>query len=145
MNIFGVDPGKVTGLSIHRPQFKHFVDECPATVAVQLTWDLLEDISDVGDQAVVVCERYDVTADTLRKTREYDALYVTGSLLYKCDQLGFQFVQYGRADAKNFSTDKKVKAMGMWLTGGAGHGNDGSRQVILYMAKNNLLPALNLT
>lgn len=144
MIIIGIDPGETTGLSYYVGSygFLHSV-ELSAYSAVNQVWYCLQTADD--DDITVVCERFDIDDSTHKKARQYEPLYVTGALLYKCMQHGHKFVQYGRADAKNFGTDRKLKVMGMWMDTPDGHANDSSRQIVLHLAKIGRLPRLDLT
>lgn len=138
MYIVGADPGKMTGLTTYDTlNGTSAIAELPAFNAVRYVWNVIE-----GAPVVVCCERYDITGQTSKKSRQHDALKVTGALEYKCLMHGAKFVQFGRADAKTFGTDKKLREMKM-LTDLV-HGNDAARQVLMYLAEANLLPKLSL-
>ena len=146
MLIIGVDPGKVTGLSysfVSGDEFRFsFSHELDAYSAVYEVWYYIDGFAD--PEITVACERFDIDDNTHKKARQYEPLDVTGALLYKCMQYGHKFVQYGRADAKNFGTDRKLKVMGMWMGTPDGHANDSSRQIVLHLAKIGRLPRLDL-
>lgn len=140
--IIGVDPGKVTGLSI-LDRDKRFTTQLPARSAVLFLWREMDGYRLVKRRLVLCCERYTVDANTHKKTRQYDALHVAGALKYKCAANDQEFTEYERADAKHFSTDKKLVAMDFYDKTMV-HANDASRQVILHLARTNALPKLDL-
>lgn len=101
--IIGVDPGKQTGIAFWSEDKEEFLrfNTYPAMSAVYRLWDALDTYTQHECIVTLVCERYTIQPRTLKNTRQYDALEVTGALRYRCSQLGIDFVQYGPSDAKH--------------------------------------------
>lgn len=72
-------------------------------------------------------------------SRQYDALELIGwlrAMSYLCD---IPFVLQTPADAKRFSTDKKLEAAGWLQPKGQDHANDALRHLLLYMVGSRLM------
>lgn len=128
--VLAVDPGGTTGWAFRRPQdgvisgqddFNSFVYDADRLVRNQVD--------------VVVCERYVITAETLRKSRQTTALEVIGFLRGACYINGAEFVLQSPGDAKRFATDERLKSAG-WYVPGQPHANDAARHLLLYLVKN---------
>lgn len=83
----------------------------------------------------IVCERFTITSQTLTKAREYDALYIIGTLKYLCAREGITFALQSPSDAKRFCSDDRLKKIGWWKSTAGGHANDAARHAFLYSAK----------
>lgn len=138
--IVGVDPGGTTGISLWDggPALGWF-GQYPAIDAVDRIWNLIEQHK-FGRGVHIACERFDITVQTARKTRQYDALYVTGALLYNVEITNRysdpinKFIHYARSDAKTFAFDDRLKQIGWWSRGQT-HINDATRQVLMHLAE----------
>lgn len=138
--IVGVDPGGTTGFSIWNDTgvvLAEFHQEEPKR-AVGYIWQLIDGFG-LRRNIHIACERYDITPQTARMTRQYDALHVAGALKFKCELMNertntdIRFIQYGRSDAKRFADDARLKAIGWWVSG-RDHVNDATRQVVMHIA-----------
>ena len=89
--------------------------------------------------AHVVAERFTITANTLTKAREYDALYIIGVTEYLCKQRDIPFALESPGNAKRFCSDDRLKKAGMWKSSPGGHANDASRHLFLELAKRGLI------
>lgn len=81
----------------------------------------------------VVCERYDITPDTLTKGRNRDPYHLEGWLRLECEANEVPFFQVGRSNAKHFASDTKLQRM-EWYVKGMNHANDAMRQVVTHLA-----------
>lgn len=101
--VIGVDPGKQTGIAFWSETKEEFLrfNAYTAVDAVHRLWDALDTYTRHQCSVTLVCERYTIQPRTLKNTRQYDALEVTGALRHKCSRLGIDFVQYGPSDAKH--------------------------------------------
>jgi hypothetical protein len=129
--LVAVDPGKMTGLA-----FVETSDAIEPTVQ-QAPWEEAQDIiwtfvaNHLG--TVIVCERFTITMQTLKKAREYEALYVIGGLLLMTRRLPSTMVLQTPAEAKSFITDEKLRRLGWYeRTKGLDHGRDALRHLALY-------------
>jgi hypothetical protein len=107
-----------------------FVDWAWETIELYAPWDLR-----------VTCEKFDVTQRTMGKGA--DAHWAIGQsyvLAFACRRFGAEFVlpQPKPAEAKSFSTDAKLRAMGWYTPTRGGHVNDAKRHLLLYLVKAGL-------
>lgn len=134
--ILAVDPGKTTGWALSDTgYFESGQDDFDTFVARTLEWFVTETVKDV------VVERYTVTAETLRKSRQTDALEVIGWLRGHASLRDVSFTLQAPGDAKRFSTDARLEELG-WLRrplAAWDHANDGARHLLLYAVKNRLM------
>lgn len=136
--IIGIDPGLMTGMStwIGGLELESTVQWDAKTVVAHV-WHTIEAFG-LRRSIHVVCERYDITPQTARMSRQYDALHVIGALRFKCEifndrtNTNVVFVQYGRSDAKKFASDDRLRSVG-WHRPGNDHANDASRQVMMHL------------
>lgn len=128
--VFSFDPGKMTGWALCNT----------ATMAV----DCGEDDFDLycervehwfghyGEQLDVVGERYTITAATAKKTQQPWSLEVIGVTKYLAHKFGCGTVTLqAPADAKKFATNDRLRAMGWWVPGTAGHDKDALRHLMI--------------
>jgi len=83
----------------------------------------------------VATERYTITAETLRKSRQTDALEVIGWLRGMCTVHSKPFKLQAPGDAKRFSSDARLEMIG-WLKRPLAkwdHANDAARHLLLYL------------
>jgi hypothetical protein len=136
VRILAVDPGGTTGWMVwadnygSRPIVTDWGEGDPESVYL-----LLNDLHDYHLD-VIVCERYDVTVNTLKKTRQYDALELIGVLRHEAWRRGIPFVL--QAQNPKFSTNARLKACGLYVKGD--HGRSAARQLLLYLVKNDIDP-----
>lgn len=124
MNILAVDPGKATGIArMWNGEFKSTI--LPWYEAMQL----IERDGKLYD--LVVCEDYRISKQTLTKGADaHWAMGAIGIITYVGMREGFETIKQSPADAKSFSTDKKLKQL-EWCTPGPGHDNDAARHLLL--------------
>lgn len=137
--VLAVDPGGTTGWAsgyykgvypeFHSGEVRDWMEWCARVHSILMAGDF--------DWTVVV-ERYTVTSETAKKTRQYDALEIIGVLRYLCHLTETPFVMQTPAEAKAFATDRKLHHMG-WFTRGRGHANDAARHLLVYTAKAGLI------
>ena len=145
--VLGVDPGKTTGLALVR-----WTDTGTAPLSVEQTnWEAAADtcrnlLLTYGDVVpfVVACERYTITMQTLKKTRQLEALYCIGGLItavrwyggVACRGLHVQTP----GDAKGVVTDALLRKLGWYdMTVGMDHARDALRHATLWLLKERRL------
>lgn len=135
--VLAVDPGGTTGWASLDPT-GHFQS---GEVRDWLMWLRQVDRAVNTERYTVVIERYTVTADTAKKSRQYDALEIIGALKYICYVNGVAppVMQYP-AEGKAFGTDRKLHKVG-WFSRGHGHANDAARHLLCYSVKHGLVDA----
>lgn len=131
MRILAVDPGLTSGWALLRPD---------GTVTTgQSDFEAMMRAAERYAPTVVVCERYTITAETLRKSRQTTALELIGALRWMTVKSGGEFVMQSPADAKRFSTDGKLTSAGWLQPRARDHANDACRHLLLYCVKNKLM------
>ena len=131
--LLSIDPGKMTGIA---------------------EWDI-SDLKDPKLLESLELEQMPLSAyveEKLRYAHEYDivmeryvigeadapwSLEVIGSVRYlQWKQTGSDYVELQTpADAKSFCDNDRLRALGFWHVGGAGHANDAIRHGVLYMVR----------
>lgn len=132
--LIAIDPGELSGYVMVDTEtadvFYHAeLQELQVLQHVEQTLEL-------DPETLVVMEKFTINKDTHKKTPQYTALYLIGAIRW------IYFKATGKVlplqtpgDAKNFSDNKKLHAIGFWHKGGAGHANDAFRHALLYMVR----------
>jgi hypothetical protein len=140
--ILAVDPGGTTGFALNDgSETAPLVGECDFPLFVRMVESWL--VSRTDAHFTVVAERYVITGQTLRKSRETTALEVIGylrSLYYRHPQQVSELELQMPGDAKAFSTNDRLKTTG-WYKPGFDHGNDAARHLMLWLVKNRRMEA----
>lgn len=130
--ILAVDPGKCTGWATWTLDGPVTVSQAENDVFLPFADALMESL---GDDLVIVCEAYIISADTLRKSRQTWSLEVIGALRYLAHKHGCEFAPLQRAsDAKNVVPDDRLRDLGLYERGKE-HGRDAARHLVLYLMK----------
>jgi hypothetical protein len=133
--ILAVDPGVTSGAvtwygdAIGYGDEYQQIDLCDYADFVLRSWHT----ADI--EAVVVCEAYRITQETMRKTRQTASLEIIGALRWLAAKYGHEFVLQGASEAKRFMTDAKLRHLGWYCCGTLGHMIDALRHLGLYLAK----------
>lgn len=139
MTVLALDPGGTTGWATWDASVGFRSWECDFDVLIARAWEWITTQPDAHEGARhVVCERYTITAETLRKSRQSDALEIIGFMRGLCLIYEIPFSLQTPADAKRFSTDDRLRHVG-WYTRGKGHANDAARHLMLHLVKNRLM------
>lgn len=92
---------------------------------------------------IVICERFVITPETAKKSQAPYSLELIGMLKLimvdhgqTVDDLTFQ----APSDAMRMFTNPKLKTLGYWHRGGAGHALDSIRHGLLYFVKHGWPP-----
>ncbi|MCW2763864.1 MAG: hypothetical protein JWR85_4065 [Marmoricola sp.] len=128
--VLGIDPGKVTGLALYNINTGAMTtEEEPDGRAV-----VMEKWIEAFGPAVAV-EAFVITAQTHKNSAAPWSLWGIGVARHLAHKYGVPFTIQGQSASKNFSTDKKLKALG-WYVRGKPHGVDAQRQVLLWLVDN---------
>lgn len=125
--IIGVDPGKMTGLAWLIDGVFLSVD-LPALDACNKVSQLLQ--SRDGRSAILAIERYNITAQTIKLTRQYDALETIGVCRWLAHIHGVQFILQAASTAQRCGNRDVLRTLGWWKPGGD-HLNKAAAQVAL--------------
>jgi hypothetical protein len=136
--ILSVDPGVMTGWAAWSPGQLALPtvgqsEQAPFARMVHSWWESRW-------IKTIVCERYTITQETLRKSRQPASLELIGFLRGLTDvDPTIDFVLQSPADAKRFASDEKLAAAGWLQPKKDDHANDSLRHLMLYMVKNRLM------
>ncbi len=134
MKIFSVDPGMGTGWAFWDDGLLASFGE---TDHEQFSKDIDQWFARLD---VVVCEDYIITPQTLKKTRQLYSLHLIGFFKYLCRIMDIPFILQTPAEAKSFSTNDKLKALGWYFPTPDGHQNDAIRHLMLYLVNEKQIP-----
>lgn len=142
--VIAVDPGKITGVCVLGMP----VDMEPIMLASneyevgELAPFLRQQFSDrVETYSVkmeIVCERFTINAQTVRNSQAPWSLEQIGILKQTMRDYAIpeeSIVWQAPADAMNMFNNEKLKRLGYWHRGGAGHANDAIRHALLRAVK----------
>lgn len=139
--VIAVDPGLTTGWAALYPdgEFRSGETKGPYEF-LRTVYRLLKD--QAFDWTLVV-ERYTITPETIKKSRQTDALEIIGALKFFAKHYNTGWAMQTPAEAKSFATDAKLRRMG-WYQQGLGHANDASRHLLCYAVRNKLIDPTRL-
>jgi hypothetical protein len=132
VKILAVDPGLTSGWAALDTDSMHLMTG-------QSDFNEMVGIAEHYAPTTIVCERYTVTAETLRKSRQTTALEVIGCMRWLAHKTLATFELQSPADAKRFSGDDKLQAAGWLQLKKDDHANDACRHLLLYMVKHKLM------
>jgi hypothetical protein len=133
--VVAVDPGGTTGIALWTPPMGLSLKEVRGG---DKAVDWLADIARQVGHAHFVVERYIITPATAKMSQQHDALEIIGALKFLIRKYGHTLTMQTPAEAKAFSTDKKLKNVG-WYQPGQGHARDASRHALLFLAKQGII------
>lgn len=137
--VLAVDPGKTTGLAWWLDGRDPYVEEAemiPLLSGVETSL-----MSRRG--TLIVCERYVIGPQTLRKSRQTWSLEIIGALRYLAAKWGAEFVLQDAAGAKRLVPDRALKALGWWAVGKE-HGRDALRHLAFRLLQDGRLDPAKL-
>lgn len=135
--ILAVDPGKTTGWATYEAGEYQYGQASPFVFLSDVdSWAL-----DTLD--VFVVERYTITPQTLKMSRQPDALKIIGVLEWWAVSRDILFVEQTPAEAKSFVTNERLRKLGLYPSG-LDHAADAMRHLILYLVKEQVIPASEL-
>jgi len=151
--ILSVDPGKATGIALlywsgndtDLPVVEFSVEAQADEFATYISNYLKE--WEKKPYFAVVCERFVITAQTVKNSQAPYSLEQIGVLKHLCrtfeytpDNIFFQ----APVDAKNLFPNEALKKIGTWHKGGEGHANDAIRHALLKLTKGGWKPKVLL-
>ncbi len=153
MYVLSVDPGKMSGVCLLEwsgneddlPVVKFSVEVDDAGYASPIEIALNQWRS--YDSFMVVCERFTITAQTVRNSQAPYSLEQIGILKHMCRVGGYapeNITFQAPVDAKTMFTNESLKKIGTWHKGGEGHANDAIRHALLKLVKSGWKPKVLL-
>jgi hypothetical protein len=153
MYVLSVDPGKMSGVCLL--EWSGQEDDLPVV-------KFSVEVDDVGydnpidialnqwqsyDSFMVVCERFTITAQTVRNSQAPYSLEQIGILKHMCRVNGYKpenITFQAPVDAKTMFSNESLKKIGTWHKGGDGHANDAIRHALLKLVKSGWKPKVLL-
>ena len=139
--VIAVDPGLTTGWAALYPDGEFRSGETKGPYEFLRTVHRL--VSDGAFSWQLVVERYTITPETIKKSRQTDALEIIGALKYFARHYNAGWAMQMPSEAKAFATDAKLRRVG-WYQQGLGHANDASRHLLCYAVRNKLIDPTRL-
>lgn len=155
-HIISVDPGKATGVCLvewsgsqddvpnvvmsGEVQPEEFAKWFETALSIAMSLNQTENVS-------VVCERFTITAQTVRNSQAPYSLEQIGVLKHLCRTNEFdpeKIVFQSPVDAKSMFPNPQLKKVGTWHVGGEGHANDAIRHALLRLVKTGWQPRILL-
>ena len=136
MNIIAVDPGKTCGFAWLRPGAGTGPESLSVFESTEMDrWSAVSEATD--HVSLVVCESF-VPRPGVR-TWQPEALETIGALRYVCDRAGVPFETQAPAEAKRFSTNEKLAALGWRNPTKGGHADDAARHLLLAAVRHGVI------
>lgn len=144
--VLAIDPGKATGLAWMTQEsglitLDQTLEATPENVieSIRPTIETWKPLGDGQPPLRVVMEQFIINASTAQKSQEAAwALETIGAIKQALRDVGYPLsaiVWQKPADAKNAFSNDKLKNLGLWHRGGAGHALDAVRHGSLYLTK----------
>lgn len=131
MRVLAVDPGLTVG-------YATFDSDADNYEAYQChKWPFLNWADPDQHKAwfdIVVVERFTITPQTLKMSRQPHPIEVIGVLRWWCESTSTTLIEQTPSEAKSFMTNDRLKHLGLYEPG-ADHANDAVRHLALYLVK----------
>jgi hypothetical protein len=134
--VLAVDPGGTTGWAVWGSGAIEQQGQSDYDAFCTLVDGLFARCIDEGRPTHIIVEAYDITGETLRKSRQYEALYLIGVLKYIAHREGVELIISQRSN-KAFSTDDRLDAA-HWLSRPKHelrHQNDAKRHLLTWLVR----------
>lgn len=129
MKLVAIDPGLMAGLFWTNGHEVHGGDANAYTTVKNLEDHFLPYPEDLE----IVCERYNITSQTAKMSRQYDALEMIGAIRYLCKKYNVPLTLQSRSDRKKVSNDM-LRAIGWYIPTKEGHTNEAARHCFVRFA-----------
>lgn len=133
--VIGVDPGYVTGIAVTD------VDARKIYVGYQdYHWEAVDGITEWLSHrnatiVMIFCEKYTITQNTVKMTRQDHALKVCGALEWFARRHDYLYEEQSKATAGKIAQDARLREMGLYVRTQGGHANDATRHLLLGMER----------
>lgn len=151
--VLSVDPGKATGVGL--VEWSGKPEDLPKRLlSIEVQPEEFAQAVTAGmagwkehDTFIVVCERFTITAQTVRNSQAPYSLEQIGVLKHLCREAAYpvdKIVMQTPADAKNMFPNKALQTIGIWHKGGDGHANDALRHALMVLVRQKWVPRVLL-
>lgn len=125
--MLGIDPGATTGFCLLEDGA--VIDDSEVVFDDVLDTDVVETYISLCNAVAV--ERYFITARSVKLSRQNEALYVTGIVLYVAHRHAVPLTLQSAADAKSAFTNEHLREMGLFRAVTGPHARDALRHALL--------------
>lgn len=135
------DPGKMTGIATWDTRTETF-ESFEFTVPEYFDWihNTVHAANAEGEKIILISESFIITVQTAKNTAAYWSLELIGVMKFLAHRYGLDMVTLQTpAVAKRFMNDQKLKHVGWFKKGTAGHANDAARHLGTYAAQRKLI------
>lgn len=142
INVIAVDPGKITGIAWYDGRHFGSTQKSEEEITSYLAGLIEQRLHCIG-QLHIVCERFDITTQTGRKTSQPAAVNIIGDIRATCRRKRVGLTMQPASLAKKIGSKGVLRKLGWWDTRSAqtgNHANDGASHVCLYL--HNVHPAV---
>ncbi len=147
--VIAVDPGGTTGVIRIDPtnnvgadaDFDVYQEPWERVIVMIDAWCKMAEVHRL--ETTIVVERYTITMQTLKKSRQYEALYCIGGLLTFAQLYeGVSIVLQSPGEAKALVTDERLKILGWYdAVKGKEHARDALRHLVRWLVQTKRLDA----
>lgn len=135
MIFIGVDPGKTCGLAIVYQRSSGFADFKVTSLSAHDACDAVWHLLSYARNRFVHCavERYTMSGNTAKMTRQNDAIEVIGALRWMITRAGraATFNTYGAAEATKIGPHDLQRQIGWWNVGAEDHERRAVSQLLI--------------
>lgn len=137
--LISVDPGKMTGvceIDLSDKNNPKVISSYEMTVVEFMNY--MRKVQNFGDDVSIkfVCEDFIISKETAKKSPQKFSLELLGVMKYVAFTRG-EIVKVYPPSRKIFAPDERLKKIGFWHKGGAGHANDSLRHALVWLAEVN--------
>lgn len=137
MRVLAVDPGLTSGyMVVHNDHVVRHGQLSPMDMCNVFE---SEAIMKAGGERAFVYERFQITPMTAKNSPQPTALEIIGVLKYFAYVYKIKVYEQTPTNAKRFSTNKKLKELGLYATGQE-HCRDAARHYLLWRSKRHFYP-----
>lgn len=132
--LLGIDPGLATGVyCVDMENLEELSTVLSEEFSIQEFHDFIEPyLEKHKDEIHVVIEDYLITARTAKLSQQPWSLRLIGVVVFLCYKYDIPLTIQKPKD-KEFADNTKLKKIGFWRAGGAGHSMDGARHVLIWL------------
>ena len=137
ITMLAIDPGKMTGIAAYDSK-SGALGVCEKDVegtGPDWSYDYLFSLIERFTPSYIVCESFRITANTAKNTQAPWSLELIGVARLAAGIHGSNFQLQAPGDAKGFSTDAKLRALGWYNPSKGGHQNDATRHLLAMLVK----------
>lgn len=147
--LVALDPGKTTGVAAciltDDVQVSGFqAGEMDRQATLDWTWSALESMRELYDdlEIHIVAERFTIGPQTMKMTRQHDALEIIGAVRWMTQRHQASFALQDPGIAKSTCSNATLQKIGFWTPGKAGHANDAARHLVVLLLKDGFYDLL---